>query len=69
MPLTVLPVICPAYLGNSAATRDEEEVCETLSGVVRWRDVESYEIQADLADVVARTVHHQIADPTTISQN
>ena len=69
MPLTVLPVVCPAYLGNSASTRDEEEVCETLSGVVRWRDVESYEIQADLADVVARTVHHQIADPITISQN
>lgn len=67
--LTVLPIVQAAYLGNRTATRDEEEVCEALPGVVRRRDVKSDKIQPDLADVVTRTVHHQIADPTTVLQN
>ena len=67
--LTVLPIVRAAYLRNSAATSDEEEVCEALPGVVRRRDIKSDKIQPDLADIVARTVHHQIADPTTPQQS
>ena len=62
----MLPIIHAAYLWYGAAARDEKEVGKALPGVVRRRDVKSDKIQPDLADVVVRTVHHQIADPTTI---
>ena len=67
--LTVLPIVHAAYLGNSAATRDEEEVREALPSVVRRRDIKSDKIQPDLADIVTRTVHHQIAYPILVLQN